>query len=138
MQKSKELENSLDYETVEKIQDFLPFIYRLKITEEEFYADLLLYTGDKFDVLPELTKILPLNSLLKFLYIFAGKTIRIPEKRLLSLALRDLDIYYSYVNSPQKLELNRLSKKYNITSQNVLSVIAKIANNLNKPNPLNG
>lgn len=132
-----ELVEELDYVTAEKLMNFLPFKYNKGVSEEELIKDLLIYSSDKFDALPELTNVLKVKELLKFLYIFSGKELKIPEKRIISNSLRDLDIFYCYSSSSNKQELNRLSKKYSITVQNVMSIITKVSATLGKPNPLN-
>lgn len=127
----------IDYETAEKVLNFLPFKPVSKSAEQELYKDLLVYVGEKFDILPELFQILSVDVLLKFLYVFSGKTIKIPEKRLVTQALRDLDIFYCYSKTPTKIEITRLSKKYSVTPQNITTIINKVAKKLNKISPLN-
>ena len=131
------LVEELDYLTAEKLMNFLPFKYNKSVSEKELIRDLLIYSGDRFDALPELTNILNIKDLLKFLYVFSGKELKIPEKRIISNSLRDLDIFYCYSSTPNKQELNRLSKKYSITVQNIMSIINKCSSVLSKPNPLN-
>jgi hypothetical protein len=130
-------QDNLDYSTVEKLMNFLPVKYNEKIPESELIKDLILYSSEKFDILPELSVILNVKELLKFLYIFSGKHIKIPEKKVISNSLRDLDIFYSYSKNPIKQEVAKLSGKYKITSQNVLNIVNKVSKILNKPNPIN-
>ena len=128
--------DAIDYSTIEKLMNFLPFKYTKKVSEEEFTKDFVNCCSNKFDILPELVHILNLKELLKFLYIFSGKELKIPEKKSILNALRDLDIFYCYSENPNKQELNRLSSKYNITNQNITGIIEKVAKSINKPNPL--
>lgn len=120
-------------EELDKLTDLLPYsIAYTKIKEKSFQKDFLKYVSAKHSLIPDFVTVIPFNSLLKFLYVFEGKKVLIPNKKLILNAIRNLDIYYSLKKRPTKKEADKILKKYSITPQMLQHILSDISDKLEK------
>ena len=79
---------------------------RVDVLDEELpeYTNLLklaLLQHNEFTLLPELLDIFGYNKFLKFIDIFSGVTIKVPNAKLLEHLVRDITIYIRLKNPPK-------------------------------------
>jgi hypothetical protein len=123
---------SLDY-----LQEYLPFNPPgQKIKEEDFLKAVLVYTTKKFSLIPDLLTIFNLKDVIKFLTVFSGQTLVVPEHGTISDNFRDIHIYFSIELLPTTDEIKRLAQLFNLAPQTIRLIVEKVATMLDKPNPL--
>jgi hypothetical protein len=76
------------------------------------------------------------EQLFNFLFAFAGQTVTVPDQKTILASFRDLDIFFSLVDSPTPAEIQSLASKYGTTIQTVKSVAFKVSEVLQKPCPI--
>jgi hypothetical protein len=122
---------------LEKILDMLPFQEGIPALQRETFAkDFLVYIGDKYTILPELLLILTLPQILQLVYVFSDQTLKIPDKKNMENAIRDISIFYAIKENPEHKTVKALSEQYNLTIQATLWIIEKVCNKFEVPNPL--
>lgn len=89
---------------------------------------LVLISCDKFQVLPELLEIFGRESLLKFIDIFAGQTIKVPDRDVFDTYLRDVSIWKNYCLQPYLPTLQRLADVYSISVDEAKAIVDRIDN----------
>lgn len=122
---------------IEKVLELLPFADKIPATEQDtFTRDLLVYVSEKYEILPELMLVFPLKDILKLIYIFSDKTIKIPDKKAFENAMRDLSIFYAVKENPEHKTVKALAEKYDLTLQATLWIVSKVSAKLEVDNPL--
>lgn len=115
----------------------LPFQEGIPALQRETFAkDFLVYLGDKYTILPELLLILTLPQILQLVYVFSDQTLKIPDKKNMENAIRDISIFYAIKENPEHKTVKALSEQYNLTIQATLWIIEKVCNKFEVPNPL--
>lgn len=126
---SKDIELSIEH-----ILDILPPANSTDI--KDIMEDILVYCKDKYDLLPSLILALPPDQITKFIYVFSDTTVKVPDYKSFSNAVRDIIIFQEVKKSPQHKTVKKLAEKYDLTIQATLWIIEKVSNKLEVPNPL--
>ena len=122
---------------IEKILDMLPFQENIPaLQQENFSKDFLAYIGDKYTLLPELLLVLTLPQIFNLIYVFSEQTLKIPDKKNIESAIRDITIYYTILEKPEHKTVKALAEKYNLTVSATLWIIEKVCNKFEVVNPL--
>lgn len=122
---------------IEKILDTLPISDNIPVLQKEsFYKDFLAYIGDKYTILPELLLIFTFPQILNLIYVFSDQTLKIPDKKNIENAIRDIAIYYAVKECPEHKTIKLLSEKYNLTIPATLWIVDKVCTKFEEPNPL--
>lgn len=80
----------------------------------------------QYTILPELLEIFGQDDLLKFLDIFGGMTIRVPDRALLQQALRDTDIYHRISKRDDPSMTETLAVRYSISTDLVRDIYQRV------------
>jgi len=105
----------------DNLTNYVPYNKLIKNTDEFkqlFYA----YVENELELVQELGELIPFEKLLDFLYVFAGRTIKIPETKTMLNCLRDLDVYYSLQEKNTPQEITRLAQKYGVQTEKIKSI----------------
>ncbi len=86
---------------------------------------ILLYRSEG-TLIPELFEIFGREKLFKFLDIFAGTTIKVPDKGLLKRIIRDTAIYLALVNNYTDLQVDYLARRYDISQTEVVNIFKEL------------
>jgi|WetSurSiteA1Bulk_404760.scaffolds.fasta_scaffold00320_20 Mor family transcriptional regulator len=81
-------------------------------------------------VLPELLDIFGHDALLKFLDIFCGTTIKIPDRDVLKTVLRNTEIYTSMKRG--NTDIKYLARKHNINEHTIREIYSQVKETLSK------
>lgn len=104
------------------VNDELRFIDKNLKKRVDALEMLLLYCA-KHTLLPELYSVFGSDSLLRFLDLFAGTTIKVPDRDVMERAVRDIDIYIQVKELSDKGAAKKaLAKKYSIGGDRVESI----------------
>lgn len=123
----------------EKLLDYTPFPKSLPtVNKEEYSAAFLTYVAGKVSLLPELATLLPFDTLVNFLYAFAGQTIEVPDQKTIENAIRDINIYFNVANNPSSDEIKEIAKRYSMPVQSVSLIVKRVSKALGKENPIIG
>lgn len=89
---------------------------------------LVLLQSGQYTLFPEMLEVFGEEAVIKFLDIFGGITIRVPDRGVLERAVRDVDIYVtlSKCNTPEVA--GDLARKYDVDEGYVRELYAKVAN----------
>ena len=80
----------------------------------------------QYTLFPELLEVFGSESLLKFLDIFGGMTIRVPDRTLLQQALRDTDIFQKIQSQDNPGVTEALAVRYNISPDLVRDIYLRV------------
>ena len=127
---------SEEFSVVENLLNYIPYDKLMDLGDSEHLQVFLVYIAGKNTLVPELAKVLPPKLLLELLFVFAGQDIQVPDKKFMSTAFRDIDIYFSLVKTPSFVEIGRLATKYNTSVQVVRAVSERVAESLGKDPPV--
>lgn len=116
----------------EFLEDFSYFPEPGPMIDKKEYIDTVLkyVISDKLCFLKELPNILDTEDVIKFLYVFAGQTFKIPEFNKLYDGFRDLFIYHSLQLTNTKEEIEKLAKQFNLTQQSIKIIYDKVKESL--------
>ena len=123
--------------SLEHLREYLPFNPPgQKIKEEDFLRAVLVYTTKKFSLIPDLLQVFNLEQVMKFLTVFSGQSLSVPEHNIIADNFRDIHIYFSIDLNPSSDEIKRLAQLYNLAPQTIRLIVEKVALMLDKANPL--
>lgn len=108
----------------------LPTEVRILDTRLRKHMDLfrlvLLQTG-QYTLFPEMLEVFGQESVIKFLDIFGGITIRVPDRGVLERAVRDVDIYVTMAKCDNPEVVGDLARKYEVDEGYVRELYLKVA-----------
>ena len=112
---------------IENLANIVPIPKKLyKVEDVEYMKTFLAYAGGKYTLLPELAEVMSFDSLIKFLSVFAGQTIDVPERKSLINTVRDMDIYFCLKANNSTSETARLAEKYSMTVPAIKWIFEKV------------
>ena len=117
----------------ENLLNHIPYNKLINFSKKGYVEAFLVYVSSKHSLLPEIAEVMPPEQLFNFLFAFSGQTIHVPDQKVILDAFRDLDIFDSLTSSPTFAEVQRLSTKYQTSTQTVKSVAERVGKALNKP-----
>lgn len=118
----------------DNLVNYIPYNKLTKNTDE--YKELFFtYMSKELDSVVEMGHVIPFDNLVDFLYVFAGKTIKIPEPRVVLNCFRALDIYFSLIEKDNHQEVVRLAQKYSIPTDKVKTIQNNVRLVLEEKNP---
>lgn len=108
--------------SADNLTNYVPYDKLIKETEE--YKQLFFkYMEKEYDLIHEMGQLINFKELIDFLYVFSGRTIKVPDPKVILSCLRNLDIYLSLKDKEQPAQdVNRLAQKYSITADKVKNI----------------
>ncbi len=119
--------------SIEQVLEMLP------PNEEDASAiieNLLVYCKDKYDILPDILLAMTPEQVIRFVYVFSDKVLKIPDYKTFSNSVRDIMIFQAIQKEPQHKVVKELAERYELTVQATLWIIEKVSTKLEVPNPL--
>lgn len=123
-------------ETELSVKQILEMLPPNEVDATNVVQNLLIYTKDKYDILPDILLTMSPEQAIKFVYVFSDKVLKIPDYRPFSNAIRDIMIYQTVKATPQHKTVKELAEKYELTVQATLWIVEKVSNKLELQNPL--
>ena len=105
----------------DNLTNYVPYNKLIKNTDE-FKKLFYSYIQNDLELVQEMGEIIPFEKLLDFLYVFAGRTLKIPETKTKLNCLRDLDVYYSLQEKNTPQEITRLAQKYSVQTEKIKAI----------------
>lgn len=105
----------------DNLTNYVPYNKLIKNTDE-FKKLFYSYIQNDLELVQEMGEIIPFEKLLDFLYVFAGRTLKIPETKVMLNCLRDLDVYYSLQEKSNPQEITRLAQKYSVQTEKIKAI----------------
>lgn len=108
--------------SADNLTNYIPYDKLIKETDE--YKQLFFkYMEKEYDLIHEMGQLINFKELIDFLYVFAGRTIKVPEPKVVLSCLRNLDIYFALKDKEQpSADITRLSQKYSISTDKVKNI----------------
>lgn len=119
------------HKDAENLLNYIPYSQFQEFQEKEFLEMFLVYMSGKYTMLPELAQVFGVKEVLKFLYVFSGQHVKVPDSKNILTAFRDIDIYCSLKNNSSSSELERLANKYSTTLNTIKLINEKVAATIN-------
>lgn len=91
----------------------------------DLFRLVLLQTG-QYTLFPEMLEIFGEEAVIKFLDIFGGITVRVPDRGVLERAVRDVDIYVTLARCDTPNVVGDLARKYDIDEGYVRELHTKV------------
>ena len=126
----------MEKETELSIEQILEMLPPSDIEASSVIENLLIYCKDKYDILPDILLTMTPEQAVRFVYVFSDKTLKIPEYRTFSNAIRDIMIFQAVQKTPEHKTVKEQAEKYELTVQATMWIIEKVSNKLELPNPL--
>jgi len=86
---------------------------------------ILLYRSEG-TLIPELFDVFGRDLLFKFLDIFAGTTVKVPDKDTLRRIIRDTAIYLSLLDNYTDLQVDYLARRYDISQTEIVNIFEEL------------
>lgn len=114
---------------LQTIGDDLPTEVRILDTRLRKHMDLfrlVLLQSGQYTLFPEMLEVFGEEAVIKFLDIFGGITVRVPDRGVLERAVRDVDIYVTMSKCSTADVAGDLARKYDIDEGYVRELYLKI------------
>lgn len=86
---------------------------------------IMLYRSEG-SLIPELFDVFGRDLLFKFIDIFAGTTVKVPDKETLRRIIRDTAIYISLLDNYSDLQVDYLARRYDISQTEVVNIFKEL------------